>query len=326
MVFPPITDNSGLKEGNETLEEFMTTTFTLFETHSAAARQFFATAINPTHDVKVAIEKGGTATGGAAVGTNVTMDTSKCVFTATRQRKPDGAKELVESTIFEIQNAINSAQRGALDTQFLAGTLALRQYGTQYAEIESESTWIVSKILQEVGTNYDPSDWGRDQIDETSGHTVLQTFTPAFVIAPHSSSPRAHGTKFSLPSGEMYAYQKINELKSYQKIEAALIKAAVITKTGSPGKGTKEVMEKIKSRTSAPPFSNLRFGQPQLTIFYHVVIELFKHLATQQGWQVVWGAGAGAADWEFSTAMKALAADSNGALAHLQQNIALLAP
>jgi hypothetical protein len=329
MAFPAITDQSGVKVANKPVSDLMRETFTLFEQHSVSAQQFFATAIHATHNVTVTIVKGGTATGGAAAGSAVTVDTNKTMFTKTMQTKPDGAKELAESTIFEIQNAINSAHFAAADTDFSTRILPLRRYGTRMAVLESESTWMVSTILQEVGNNYVPSAWGNGQIAATMGHMTLGTFTPAFVVAPHSTAQEAQGTKYCLPTEEMYAYQKISDMKSTGKVEAALINAATVTKAGVMGKATKEVLQKIRRQLDGK-FTFLTSGQPHLTRYYHVVVDLFAHLATQPTWTVAWG-GAGApaaADWEFSAAMKALVPDlaQGSALAHLINKQAELTP
>lgn len=113
--------------------------------------------------------------------------------------------EIVESTLFEIKNAVNAGPRNA-------ATMPLKHrclhFGIEFSKIEAQSSFITATILKERASrtpNYTRSIWGENQV-KAVGNRNLMTFQTVFVNLPHD--PNGIGP-FRLKSKHLYAYERI---------------------------------------------------------------------------------------------------------------------
>lgn len=303
-----VTDTSAKTVGNppQSLGVALRAELDQFNAGSATAAALFVAALNVPVTVKIVA--GGSATGGVASKTNVTMG-SKLVFGGADTAKPDGLKELVESTIFEIQNALNMPGFDLLKSQFEAGQLTLIGYGRAKADLESQSTWAVSQILSErVG--YVSSAWGTKQKSETAGKTQ-SVFQNGFAASPHDSQ-KQDTDHHSLPTAEMYSFEAVSSM-ARNKI-AKLLNGAV-----SGSKATKTVKDFIKGLDNKLYSGNTQNTAPEF--YYSYAIDRIAKLATE-GWTITW-TGNVAANWSFTAGMKKCL-NANAAAKTLIENFKLV--
>lgn len=285
-----ITDTSGKTVGTppQTLGAALLVELNAFNAESATARGLFTAAIQVPVTVKIVA--GGSATGGVASRDNVTMG-SKLVFDNSGTAKADGLKELAESTMFEVQNALNMPAYDLLKSQFEAGgQLTLIAYGRQKADLESMSTWTVSQILGER-TGYVSSAWGTKQQNETANKTLMQ-FQGDFATSAHDSK-KPDTDHHSLSTAEMYSFEAVSSM-ARNKV-AKLLNGAV---RGS--KGPQMIANFIKSLDNRLYSGSTQNTAPEF--YYSYAVDRIAKLATE-GWTLTW-TGNVAADWSFTPAMK----------------------
>jgi hypothetical protein len=266
-----------------------------------------------------------------AVGGNVTVKLKQAGVTATlvktvtvslnetldKANQPStdaGLKELVESAIFEMNNATRSDQFAQLDQNF-PNALTLTAFGQGRANIEAESTWVVYEILtqmQGVPHNYVPSAWGQGQVNDVqqSGAVNLIAYQPLFRVKRHDTAAAPGSSKW-LHSEEMYAYQKILDTKD-NDLFALLDAVARVTKlAGGKRISTKKLRDDGLSMQNQQKTTEREKGR---AVLYSAAIKLFGEMGIHphtNTWQVNLLRGALAGNWAFTAEMDQVANTTN---------------
>lgn len=311
-----ITDNSNISIEGKSLGEHLTTGLNNIESKSPThATALFQTA--ETGNVEIEVVSAQDVTGAHATGNKVSLSTDVIYIDniPANGLKADGIKELVESSLFEIKNAIN-AQRYDLETAAIKnGTKTLKAYGEAYSDIESESCWVVKKILTEAEQNdYTAStDWGKKLLTKYQGASSLNEAKAITSTSPHKPGANNY---FALNTPEMYAFEYVLNLGNQQKVLNSLIDKAVKQIRYAPMGGVvktykvRDIWNTIRGRFYGQPHDKITDGSggDYCTTFYHFFIDVLDYLTGlgfgQKGtWMVTWTGGS-AQGWQFSNAMK----------------------
>jgi hypothetical protein len=272
---------------------------------NSAAGNMLLTPILDSKDYEVVIKDGGkTATQGKRVTINIANVHGKDATTG------DDLKEMIESTIFELVNAKNSAAYAKLETDLEAGRLPIMDYGTTKANTEAESSWTVGLILKQrmaSGEEYVPSEWGRKQITACTGKANLAAFQKYFRELPHATGSDATPPE-RLRTEWFYAYNGGVTL-AYKDSNKALDKCCTVTviKVGAQ-KGKKISLKKLGNVALAAKFNDVNSSKALACArFYHVLMEV---ITTHSSVKVDFTAGA-KANWAFNDDMKECAVDTS---------------
>jgi len=267
--------------------------------------------------VEIEIVSAADGTGGHASGQKVSLPANVIYKNETPAQglKADGIKELVESCLFEIKNALNSQRYGNLKTQIENGTITLKAYGTGYSDIETESCWVVNQILSEAKQhNYIPSaNWGAKLLTKYQGASSLNAAKGITSTSPHKPGADNY---FALNTPEVYAFEYVLNLGNQQKILRKLISKAVpqirYAPMGQPPQTytNNNVFDRIRnSDFYGTTHANITSGVGDWCVtFYHFFIDVLDYLTGlgfgQKGtWMVTWTGGS-SQGWQFSNAMK----------------------
>lgn len=215
-----------------------------------------------------------------AEGTVVRISRDACLNAASGLTSPI---YMVESVLFELQNALNSQQFGRLRRDARSGQLSLLQYGLGMATLEYESTAKVVAILAQVkGAGKPVSPWGEKQF---AGYAMGPR---NFANQPHD--PQSAGEQ-RLPSGLFYTYSYLQDtVKSVGNMKLELKNLATISK------GTRALDAREWGATLVPKW--VRYGTPAQFLVHFVDALLW--LGNETGWSVSWRGGT-QADWKLCT-------------------------
>jgi len=322
-----ITDNSNKSIDGKSLKEHLTTGLNDIEAKSPTHA---VTLFQKAKDEGVEIEIT-TSNEAHREGKNVKVG-YRIILDRYGKTKSDGIKELVESTIFEIKNAINSQRYDAETTAIENGTKTLMAYGTAYSDIESESCLVVKQILSEAGKNgYTASaDWGKKLLDKYKNDSDLSGVKSTTRTSPHVPGAADYMALFT---PEMYAFEYIMKTSGFKSLRTDVIDKAIASIHFTPtGKMREEittewVYNKMVSENLMP--YDLKRGMKignWNTALYHFFIDILTHLSnltvpTKGTWSVTWrGTAAG---WAFTDKMKEKARknQTNSVLATMKQRI-----
>ena len=296
MAVPPINDQSHINIAGQTLGHELQTRLTAFENGSAAVAALFVAAAHA--NVTIKIIHPGPDTGGDAVGPAVTM-ASHVIYAHgnTGPLKADGLDELAESTLFEVQNAINNGQYTANSAQLSGYHVALIPYGHQHARIEAQSSWLVGQAIRQRGGNYHPSAWGVAQEHASHGLNQVQ-FENHFIAQPHSTLPKHVNTSKALPSGDMYAFEALGTVIARPKVLALLDNVfTALVNDRNTTRNKKQLLTSMDNSIAKGITQNA--DAASVYCWFVDWIATDAHFTTRT-WRF------NQADWEFTPAMKAL--------------------
>jgi hypothetical protein len=300
-----ITDNSNQKIQGKSLKEHLTTGLNDIEAKSPThAAPLFQTA--ETDKVEIEITAGDEAQREGKkvkVGYKITQDKYN-------KLKSDGIKELVESTIFEIKNAVNSGRYDTEETAIKNGTKTLMAYGEAYSDIESESCLVVKQILTEAKDDYTPSEWGKKLLEKYKNDSDLNGVKSTTRTSEHVPGANDY---MALYTPQLYAFEYIKKMGG-AKLRTDVINKAItsikFTPTAQLPKTitTEDVYTKMVKENLMG--FDLKLGTKNSnwnTALYHFFIDILAHLSglnvpSKGTWSVTWqGTAAG---WAFTNEMK----------------------
>lgn len=228
----------------------------------------------------------------ATKGTRVTVNTAQTGVAA----------EFVESVIFELTNASNSAGFSTIDRNLKAGTISLRGYGRAKADLEAQASWNLVQIMS-ARIGYVPSAFGNGHIVAVNGAN-LANFTALFRNQPHDANAAATNV-MSLPTEQMYAYNGAVMLASNNSYLNAALGNPQDRRSGVP----KNIyVAKLKGALGVNLVATVSTQQPKSAArFYWTLVEAFRQPPAQV--TAPWPNG-GIGEWEFTPAMQVIAPDN----------------
>lgn len=193
---------------------------------------------------------------------------------------------LVESVLFELQNAINSRKYQKLLRDAKGGLISVLQYGLGVSKLEFESTAKVVSILTQIKAAGRPiSPWGQKQF---SGYAQGTT---NFANQPHD--PRAANEQ-RLPSKLFYAYSYLQD----QVKEVKNMKLAALKKLATIKQGTRSISSFNWGQLVAKWATH--YGARKPADFLVIYVDTLLWLGNQRGWSVNWEGGT-QMDWKLCT-------------------------
>lgn len=208
--------------------------------------------------------------------------------------------EFVESVIFELTNAKNSAGFALLEQNLKTGAVSLRGYGRAKADLEAEASWNLVQIMN-AQQGYVPSAFGAGHIAAVNAAN-LADFQGTFRTARHD--PNAVNTSpMWLRSEEMYAYNGAVILASNSGFLNAALSPVRDTRSGAP----KSIYcSKLKDALGQQIAPTVNTQQPKNAArFYWVLIEALRVAQVTPPWP-----HGGIAEWEFTADMQGVAPDT----------------
>jgi len=189
---------------------------------------------------------------------------------------------MVESVLFELQNAINDRQYARLRRGARSGMISILQYGLGMSNLEFESTAKVVQILTQLrGAGKPISPWGQKQF-------------AGYVLGPGNFANQPHDPNSSderrLPSRLFYAYSYLQDTVKFVRNMKIELKNLAIVK-----RGTKSIEDKKWGESLVPNWDGAGYGTPAQFLVYYVDALLW--LGYEVGWQVNWRGGT-PADWK----------------------------
>lgn len=287
-----IVDETGKTVEGKSLENYLREELTAFEASSGAGAALLTAVLSGGDEYTVTIKREAPT---ATAEKRVTINPAETHINDAS--KLADLKEFVESTIFELTNAVNSAAFAALEKGLLDGSKPLMTYGTEKAEREAEASWNVYQLLSNR-TGYIPSTWGQKQIDACKGHDSLESFKAFFKTQPHENGAPAN-TAAGLPSQEYYAFNGAYTLGgTSKKLDNHF--SNILHK-----KSTGKRVSLHKLMGTLPGSNMINKMNIKSVTYYHVVIDL---LNTHPELTVTWKSPY--KNYRFSDAMKRVAADT----------------
>ena len=242
-------------------------------------------------NVVVTIQNTGTT---ATKGTRVTANLT--------QTHAPPFEEFVESVIFELTNASNSAAFATLEDNLKNGLVSVRDYGRRKADLEASASWNLAQILLGRG-GYARSAFGQGHVNACQQHANLAAFQAFFRGQPHDPNA-AINTVMRLPSEEMYAYNGAVTVAATNSTLNLCLPINDMRKL--PPKGIKAA--NLKSATGPANVSTISTQQPlKAARFYWTLVEALRN--PPAGVAVTWRHGT-IANWEFTAGMQAVSPDN----------------
>jgi hypothetical protein len=215
--------------------------------------------------------------------TVVKVSRDACLDQATGLTSPG---YLVESVLFELQNAINAKKYQKLKREVKNGQISILQYGLGFSQLEFESTEKVVSILTQLKAAGHPiSPWGQKQF---SGYALGAN---NFANQPHD--PKAANEQ-RLPSKLFYAYSYLqDEVKHVKNLKLAALKKLATIK-----QGTRSIKPLAWGQLVAKWGTDYAVKTP--ADFLVAYIDALLWLGNERGWSVHWEGGT-QADWKLCT-------------------------
>ncbi|MGD9365370.1 MAG: hypothetical protein PVH87_06705 [Desulfobacteraceae bacterium] len=184
---------------------------------------------------------------------------------------------LVESVLFELQNAINSKKYQKLKREAKNGQISVLQYGLGVSKLEFESTAKLVSILTQIKAGGRPiSPWGQEQFRGYARGPV------SFANGPHDR--KAVGEQ-RLPSRLFYAYSYLQD----QVKEVKNMKLAALKKLATIRKGTRSIRPLEWGQLVAK--WGTRYAAKKPAGFLVAYVDALLWLGNELDWSVNWEGG-----------------------------------
>jgi len=219
-------------------------------------------------------------------------------------------KELSETALFEIKNAVNYSSYGAADKKLNYNMWTILEYGYEMAIRECPSSIALFNILTALAGRYTPSSFGQGHITKNQlAATTSTTIEKIFADSKHVASATTGSD--SLKSKHLYSYDALERVgQNFSSAGAKIKKITTSIKTNSGAvvdTNSEDFRTKILAdfSTSYTPTKKDYAQLKKALVSY--ILALDKLATTTPTWQISWS-GSGS-DW-VSFAREVIRADS----------------
>lgn len=273
-------DITGTEAGN------LATKLKWFKDNDSTAEDIIDTASNNFLKIEV---KNGTGTCRALSKSKVELDWTDC---------HQNIKELTETALFEINNAVNYGSYGAAGKKLKGNIWSLLKYGYEMAIRESPSSVTLYTILVSLGSSYTPSAFGRGHMEKNQLAAASTTTTIEKIFADSKQVKTATIGSDSLKSRHLYAYDAMEQIG--QNFSSAGAKIKKITQSIRTSGGTDVNLNSSEFRDDILKyFSNqytpTRKDYDQLKKAIVSYILALQKLIQDKSWTITWNGNG--AEW-----------------------------